>query len=156
MLPGTYTVTVTAGGQTLKRPYIVQMDPRITVSAIDLQTQLDASLKLRDMSEKIGGMITKADDVVRQLTAATDPASKAALERAKEFRFKMGRLPGEQGYRIQGRLREDIQGLAGSIGQNPGPPNAGEVLRMKEVAANLAETLADWDRYLKSVATIIK
>ena len=156
VLPGTYTVTVTAGGQTLKRPYIVQMDPRITVSAIDLQTQLDASLKLRDMSEKIGGMITKADDVVRQLTAATDPASKAALERAKEFRFKMGRLPGEQGYRIQGRLREDIQGLAGSIGQNPGPPNAGEVLRMKEVAANLAETLADWDRYLKSVATIIK
>ena len=68
----------------------------------------------------------------------------------------MGRLPGEQGYRIQGRLREDIQSLAGSVGQNPGPPTAGETLRIKEVTANLAETLADWDRFLKSVGGMVK
>ncbi len=158
VLPGTYTVTVAAGGQSLKRSYVVQMDPRITVSTLDLQTQLDASLKLREMSEKIGAMIAKADDAVQQLTAAaaTSAEARAALEKAKDFRFRMGRLPGEQGYRIQGRLREDIQSLAGSIGQNPGPPTAGETLRVKEVTGNLAETLADWDRFLKSVATIIK
>jgi hypothetical protein len=158
VLPGTFTVTVVAGGQTMKRTIAVQMDPRITVSAADLQLQLDASLKLRDMSEKIGAMILKADEVVRQLTeaAATNPAARAALESAKDFRFRMGRLPGEQGYRIQGRLREDIQSLAGSIGANPIAPTAGETLRVKEVTSNLAETLADWDRFLKSVATIIK
>jgi len=158
VLPGTYTVTLTAGGQTLKRSMAVQMDPRITVSALDLQAQLDASLKLRDMTEKIGAMILKADDAIRQLSeaAATNPAARTELARAKDFRFRMGRLPGEQGYRIQGRLREDIQGLAGSIGANPGPLTAGETVRMREIAANLAETLADWDRYLKSVAAIIK
>ena len=151
-------MTLTAGGQTLKRSIAVQMDPRITVSVVDLQTQLAAGLKLREMTEQIGAMILKADDAVRQLTeaAATNPAARAALQQAKDYRFRMGRLPGEQGYRIQGRLREDIQGLAGSIGQNPGPPNAGETVRMKEVISNLAETLADWDRFLKSVATIIR
>ncbi|TAK15574.1 MAG: hypothetical protein EPO35_06990 [Acidobacteria bacterium] len=158
VLPGTYTVTLSAAGQTLTRSIRVQMDPRITVTALDLQTQLDAGLKLREMAEKINAMIAKADDVVRQLTdaAATNPAARAALEQAKARRFQMGRLPGEQGYRIQGRLREDIQGLAGSIGQNPGPPTAGEIVRLKEVTGNLAETLADWDRFLKSIQTLIK
>jgi len=153
-LPGTYTVAVGSA----KHRVVVQMDPRITVSALDLETQLDAGLKLRDMTEKIGAMIFKADEAIRQLTeaAATNPAARAALQQAKDFRFRMGRLPGEQGYRIQGRLREDIQSLAGSIGQNPGPPTASETLRMKEVAGNLAETLADWDRFLKSVAGLIK
>lgn len=157
-LPGTYTVTLTAANRTLTRTIALQMDPRITVSALALQTQLDAGLKLRDMTEKINAMIQKADDAVRQLTeaAATNPAARAALAQAKDFRFRMGRLPGEQGYRIQGRLREDIQSLAGSIGATPIAPTAGETLRLKEITANLAETIADWDRFLKRVGSIIK
>lgn len=148
-------MTLTAANRTLTRTIALQMDPRITVSALALQTQLDAGLKLRDMTEKINAMIQKADDAVRQLTeaAATNPAARAALAQAKDFRFRMGRLPGEQGYRIQGRLREDIQSLAGSIGATPIAPTAGETLRLKEITANLAETIADWDRFLKGVGT---
>lgn len=155
VLPGTYTVTVEAAGQTLKRAITVQMDPRITVSTVDLQAQLDAGLKLREMTEKIGAMVLKADDVVRQLTAA-GPSGASALAKAKDFRFRMGRLPGEQGYRIQGRLREDIQSIAGSIGQNPIAPTAGELLRLKELQAELAKMTTDWDAFLKANASLIK
>ena len=107
------------------------------------------------MTEKINAMITKADDVVRQLTAA-GPSGATALATAKDFRFRMGRLPGEQGYRIQGRLREDIQSIAGSVGQNPIAPTAGELLRIKEMQAELAKMTADWDAFLKANAAIIK
>ncbi len=157
-LPGTYTVTLTAAGQTLKRPIALQMDPRITVTAADLQSQLNEGLKLHAMAEQIGGMVARADDVVRQLTAAaaSNPAAAAALEKAKDFRFRMGRLPGEQGYRIQGRLREEIQSLSGSVGQAPGPPTAGELLRIKEVTADLAKMNADWEAFLGSIKGLIK
>ena len=74
-----------------------------------------------------------------------------ALAQAKDFRFRMGRLPGEQGYRIQGRLREDIQSILGSVSQNPGAPTAGELLRIKEMQGELAKMKADWEAFLKSI-----
>ena len=95
----------------------VEMDPRIEVSASDLQAQLDAGLQLRDLTNRIGQMITRADDLINELSsaAARNDASgahaKTLLDQAKGLRFRMGRLPGEQGYRIQGRLREDITSL---------------------------------------------
>ena len=82
--------------------------------------------------------------------------AETALDKAKDFRFRMGRLPGEQGYRISGRLRDEIQSLAGSLAQIPGPPTAGEQLRMKEVTADLAKMSADWDAFLTSIATLVK
>ena len=155
VLPGTYTITLEAAGQTLKRTVNVQMDPRITVSTVDLQAQLDAGLKLRDMSEQIAALVAKADDVVRQLEGAGSGAANA-LAQAKDFRFRMGRLPGEQGYRIQGRLREDIQSIFGSVTQNPIAPTAGELLRIKEMSADLAKMTADWTAFLKANASMIK
>jgi DNA polymerase/3'-5' exonuclease PolX len=131
------------------------MDPRITVSTVDLQAQLDAGLKLRDMSEQIAALVAKADDVVRQLEGAGSGAANA-LAQAKDFRFRMGRLPGEQGYRIQGRLREDIQSIFGSVTQNPIAPTAGELLRIKEMSADLAKMTADWTAFLKANAAMIK
>ena len=79
---------------------------------IQLRAQLDAGLQLRDMTNRIGQMITQADSLIGELTStvarndATSARAKTLLDQAKALRFKMGRLPGEQGYRIQGRLRE--------------------------------------------------
>ena len=50
-----------------------------------------------------------------------------------------------------GRLREDIQSILGSVSQNPGAPTAGELLRIKEMQAELAKMKADWEAFLKSI-----
>jgi hypothetical protein len=157
VLPGDYNVTLKAGSQTLTRPVKIAMDPRITVSNADLQDQLSAGLSLRDMSSRINGMIQQADDLIGELqsTVARGDASSARartlLDQAKDFRFRMGRLPGEQGYRIQGRLREDIQALAGSTGANPGPLTAGEKQRLGEVKGELDKMNNDWAAFMKTV-----
>jgi hypothetical protein len=156
-LPGDYTVTLKAAGQTLTRPVKVAMDPRIEVSTTDLQDQLAAGLALRDMTTAINGMIQQADDLIGELQStvargdASSAKAKALLDQAKDFRFRMGRLPGEQGYRIQGRLREDIQSLAGSTSANPGPLTAGEKQRMTEVKADLDKMNADWTNFMRTV-----
>ena len=50
VLPGQYTVTLDAGGKTQSKPITVAMDPRVPVSAADLQAQLDAVRTLGDLN----------------------------------------------------------------------------------------------------------
>jgi len=157
VLPGSFTVTLKAAGQELKKALRVEMDPRIDVAASDLQVQLDAGLQLRDLTNKIGQMITRADDLINELTSevsrndASAARAKPLLDQAKALRFRMGRLPGEQGYRIQGRLREDITSLLGSVTANPGAPTAGEKTRLAEVKVELEKLSTEWDAFLKTI-----
>jgi hypothetical protein len=150
-------VTLKAGAAELKKPLRVEMDPRIQVSPADLQAQLDAGLNLRDLSNRITQMIDQADDLIRELTSAasrTDASgarAKTLLDQAKALRFQMGRLPGEQNYRIQGRLRDDIQSLLGSVTAVPGPLTAGEKQRVTEVKGELDKLNAEWQAFLGTV-----
>jgi photosystem II stability/assembly factor-like uncharacterized protein len=156
-LPGSYVVTLKAGAVEMKKPLRVDMDPRIQVAPADLQAQLDAGLNLRDLSNRITQMIEQADDLIRELTSAaarTDASAaraKTLLDQAKALRFRMGRLPGEQNYRIQGRLREDIQSLLGSVTAVPGPLTAGEKVRVTEVKGELDKLNAEWQTFLGTV-----
>ena len=154
VLPGAYTVSLTLGGVTQTKPLTVQMDPRITVSPVDLKAQLDAGMALRDLTTRINTLVSQADGAVAQLTtaASSNPAAAKVLDQAKDFRFRMGRVGQEQGYRIQGRLREEIQTLSGSVTANPGAPTQGELQRIKEVTANLDKMTTDWKAFLAGPA----
>jgi hypothetical protein len=147
-------VTLKVGTTELTRPLTVQMDPRITVTPADLKAQLDAALTLRDLTDRINTLVSEADSAVAQLTTASgsNPAAGKVLDQAKDFRFRMGRVGQEQGYRIQGRLREEITTLAGSVEANPGAPTAGELVRIKEVTADLDKMTADWKAFLAGPA----
>jgi photosystem II stability/assembly factor-like uncharacterized protein len=46
VLPGTYTVRLTTGGQTYEQPLTVKMDPRVTTSAAELARQHALSMRL--------------------------------------------------------------------------------------------------------------
>ena len=157
MIPGAFTVTLKAGGQEIRKPLKVEMDPRIEVSAADLRAQLVAGLELRDMTNRIGQMITQADDLIVELTSsasrgdASGMRAKVLLDQARTLRFKMGRLPGEQGYRIQGRLREDITSLLGSTTTNPGALTAGEKQRLSEVKVELDALAAEWEKFRATI-----
>jgi len=45
VLPGSYTVTLTAGGKVINQSLVVKMDPRVKTSAADLQKQFDLSMQ---------------------------------------------------------------------------------------------------------------
>jgi photosystem II stability/assembly factor-like uncharacterized protein len=58
ILPGTYTVRMTAAGQTVERPFEVRLDPRAEpVTVAQLQAQLDLALEIR-------GKVTEANQAV--------------------------------------------------------------------------------------------
>ena len=89
-VPGGYQVKLTVAGKSYTAPLKLEEDPRIQVSAADLQKQLDFSLQIR-------GRITEAHDAVNQireihgqLTAlekrlADDKKTKATADAAKDL-----------------------------------------------------------------------
>jgi hypothetical protein len=52
VLPGKYEVRLKTGGQTLRQPLEVKMDPRVRVARNELQSSLDLQLKISALLEK--------------------------------------------------------------------------------------------------------
>jgi hypothetical protein len=86
VVPGDYTITLRAAGKQLSKTVHVGLDPRVKVSDADLSAQLDAALKLRDLSSTLNSVVARVDDLTRQLTTLSetmrrvpDPAATAAV-----------------------------------------------------------------------------
>jgi len=86
VVPGDYTITLRAAGKQLSKTVHVGLDPRVKVSDADLNAQLDAALKLRDLSSTLNSVVARVDDLTRQLTTLSetmrrvpDPAATAAV-----------------------------------------------------------------------------
>ncbi|MEE3104464.1 MAG: hypothetical protein VX273_02715, partial [Acidobacteriota bacterium] len=48
-LPGVYSIQVTANGQTLTQPLLIEMDPRVRISTAELARQFALSIKLVEL-----------------------------------------------------------------------------------------------------------
>ncbi|HEX6974348.1 MAG TPA: hypothetical protein VF147_08105, partial [Vicinamibacterales bacterium] len=156
VLPGQYTVTLSAGGQNQSKPITVGMDPRVPVSSADLQAQLDALRTLGDMNLRLTSVLNRANSLIDQLAALqerlkSNPSSQLreaessidkALEAITKYRDEVLTRPyPSMGYRQYPRLREEIGSLSGAVSRAPFPPTAGQALRMKELAAELGEAV---------------
>jgi photosystem II stability/assembly factor-like uncharacterized protein len=68
-VPGSYTVRLTADGQTLTSPLKIVPDPEGTTSQADLESQLTFALRVRDDVSKLTGLVNQLRTVREQLQA---------------------------------------------------------------------------------------
>ena len=90
VLPGTYTVRLTASGQTTTQPLMVRMDPRITrdgVTLVALREQLQHNLKVRDMVTEVNQLAAAIEEGRTRLRGATTAAD--TLKMLEELRAKI-------------------------------------------------------------------
>jgi photosystem II stability/assembly factor-like uncharacterized protein len=95
VIPGTYTVRLTANGRTLTQPLVVKMDPRVKATPEELQLQytmsraVDAALTRvadalkagrgqQDLLTRLRGQLTQMFDIVEQADAAPTSQVQAA------------------------------------------------------------------------------
>lgn len=88
VVPGQYSLVLTANGQTYRQPLTVTIDPRVSASQSDLVKQLDAETSISDqMAATYAGYAQvealRAAIADRQKLMGTDPAKKDAADALK-------------------------------------------------------------------------
>ena len=118
VLPGTYTLRLTVGGETHTTPVEVRPDPRVEVSRADSEAQLAFALAVRDDLTRIAKIVRDLRAVREHVTARTQllEGNEAAKELATEAQALVARLDVLESklHNPEARVNYDI--LAGRAG----------------------------------------
>jgi len=160
LLPGTYTVKLTEGGQQITTPLRVESDPRSAHTIDDRRAQFDLSMRLYGMLNDMTSVVERMNSVrgalegrAAQITSPTDPLA-VQLRRASgavdELRKKIvatkegGAITGEE------RLREFLTELYGSVVNYEGRPSAAQVARTDAIAREMADVSQAFEKWLST------
>jgi photosystem II stability/assembly factor-like uncharacterized protein len=157
VLPGTYTVRLTAAGRSTTQPLIVTLDPRSTATPADLQKRFDLSISLwRDMqraaeASREGAALRRALAGQRQTAAPEAAAKLSALDADAARILGAGGGGGRGGRGGAAAGGTTIAGVSAEIGtalsvaesaDRTPPATAYEIGR--QASRDLATLLASW------------
>jgi photosystem II stability/assembly factor-like uncharacterized protein len=163
VLPGTYTIRLKAGNQTVERKVEVKLDPTISVPAADLQMQLDDAMKIRDMRSALtdgGRALDSVKEQLRQIEKALKdrlPSVPADLTKTIEDHQKQidqieGKLfrEGQEGLGLSGgaQLSEKLGGLFGDIDSVDAAPTRVQHEYFLELQREFPERVAEVNRFI--------
>jgi photosystem II stability/assembly factor-like uncharacterized protein len=167
-LPGDYTLTVRAAGKEFSKTVRVDIDPRVKISPAELEAQLSAALELRELSAAVNRIVTRVDELTRQLTnlaegprpGAPPPSSGSAgrggngdaafpqgggarqeISAALEElrKFRLTLVrEGQMSYRYAPKLREEVNSLLNAVSGPVAAPTEPQLLRLRELKDEVA------------------
>ncbi|HLJ50214.1 MAG TPA: hypothetical protein VKU01_29575 [Bryobacteraceae bacterium] len=163
VLPGKYTVRLTAGGQTLMRDLDVRLDPTIPVSEADLRTQLEIDLKLRDMESSVNDALRSIDTFKAELEQAEknvkslDPQAPKVLtgliterqQQLSSMELKLARPNDIPGYSMAPRLVDRLGQLLGSIDRVLAAPTPYQKEHYTELKAEFQKNMGDVNNFIE-------
>ncbi|MBA3913860.1 MAG: hypothetical protein H0X25_08415, partial [Acidobacteriales bacterium] len=160
-LPGKYQVRLSVAGNTLERPLEVTEDPRIKVSAAELQRQFDAA-------RQCAGAIAQLDPAVKRGTAlgdelgklmshpSLDPALKMATESFQRSLtsvvgaggggYGMPSTPPETDFRSMRYLLSHFAELLAAVESGDAAPTQEQIRALQVYQGKLTAALASWQR----------
>ena len=158
-VPGKYTAKLLIGDEVVSETQIeVRLDPTLTVSQADLQSQFDHAIRLRDLASNVNDALRALDLTKAQLEASEKLAAKADQPKIAEMknrveaeiaRFASGALR----YRTikKPRLSEEIGPvLAGIAGGNLAPTQY-QIEAANQLAAEYKIEAAAYSQFRKEV-----
>lgn len=132
VLPGKYEIRFTAGGETLRQPITVKLDPRLPYSSGQLRPQLD-------LAQKLAAAMDLTYDAYEQIAAAKKEASGGELEKKLQ---ELGDGSGSpQGI---GPIHRDITRLLIAVDQADAPPASELVEAYESLCQETKAALAKW------------
>ncbi|MCU1265592.1 MAG: glycosyl hydrolase [Acidobacteria bacterium] len=164
VLPGTYSVRLTAGGQSVTAPLLVVPDPRVQLSAEDLRAQVSMATAARDDITGLALMIRQLRSLRQQLSARNDllkgnsratnliKDSESLIAKLDALEAKLHNPKAEIVYDILAmrggaRLYSRLSYLYDSVTDSDGPPTQGA----KEVYADQKRELESYGAEFKQL-----
>lgn len=157
VLPGKYTVRLTAGGQTLTRELEVRLDPTLGVKESDLRTQLDVTTRLRDMTSSVNDALRSIDvwkaelDQAEKSVRALDPQAPKVLigllderkQQVSSMELRLARPSDIPGYSMAPRLVDRLGQLLNGISQVLQAPTQYQVEYYNELKSEFLKDMTD-------------
>ncbi len=151
VVPGQYEVRLTVGGQTLRQPITVKLDPRLNYSTAELQQQLDLAQKIAasmkatyDGYNQVAQLRTELADRLDKLQK--NGKSQEALDAAKAADTKAQGLTDAGGPPAAlGPMNRDLTRLMIAVGQSDSPPASEIVETFTGMCQDTKAALARWN-----------
>jgi len=158
VVPGNYTVTMSAAGQELSTMVTVRADPRIDITQGHYLAQWNAAIDLSGLTSQVHMMIGASNDLETQVTNLMNAldesdgdlkaACSSALDEIEAFKDWLTYPPPRMGYRQRPRLREELRSLMRSITGVASRPTEAEMVRLAELQVETAEAVAAFNQML--------
>ena len=163
VLPGKYTVRLTAGGKTLTQELEVKLDPTVTVDDGALRTQFETDLKLRDMTSTVNDALRSIDvwkgelDQAEKNVRGLDPQAAKAIagligERKQQVSSMELRLarPGDiPGYSMAPRLVDRLGQLLGAIDRVLAAPTPYQIEHFNELRTQFIKEMGEVNAFVE-------
>jgi hypothetical protein len=140
-LPGTYTVKLTAGGQTYTSPLTVKMDPRVKTPPAGLAQQSAAEKRLAGVMTGTTKLILEARAVQEQVDKLRHDATGLLGEHVAAFDKKLKAALGAlQPLNMQASM------LYGSLDSADAAPTAAQNAALAKLAVDLPKAIDVWTK----------
>jgi hypothetical protein len=163
VLPGKYTVRLTASGKTVTQELEVKLDPTVPVAPEALRTQLDVNLKLRDMQSSVNDALRGIDTYKAQLETAektahvTDPQQARILaglitERMQQLttmQMKLARPADIPGYSMAPRLVDRLNALLNGIDRVLAAPTPYQIEHFNELRREFLADMGEVNQFVE-------
>jgi photosystem II stability/assembly factor-like uncharacterized protein len=152
VLPGRYTVRLTANGQTYTESLTVKMDPRVKTSLAGLEEQFKMEQRLAglmDASYDAGG---EARSLAAELEKLSKQTSGALNDSVATLQKKLGAVMGRPGGFFappspevtMARVGGEVGGLYGMVGASDAAPTATQMAAVAGVERDYADVMKRW------------
>jgi photosystem II stability/assembly factor-like uncharacterized protein len=151
IMPGTYTVKLTANGQSHTQPLTVEMDPRVQTPESALQQQFDASMRAYREAMAAGAALEQVRDLEKKPAAGKSPAELTSYrkqlealsgpEDASPFSFFFNHGPP-----TLGSIQFSLQMLLGQMQDADRAPTAAQIEALSKNSADCKSLLTRWEK----------
>jgi photosystem II stability/assembly factor-like uncharacterized protein len=154
VVPGTYTVKLTANGQSYTQPLVVRMDPRVKSGMLALQQQFTLSMRVYDALAKIHATLP----LIAQARERAQAAGSAELAQKLQALGGAGGGRGGRGGGGRGGAPQGARTLSSVSGQLLGLYGAtqrGSTLPPTQMVAAVNASLAEYEQLMRETAALL-
>ena len=109
VLPGSYSVVLTAGGKSFTQPLTLKMDPRVKANEAELTKQFELSKRLQDLRAELQPIGKSYEALVGELEKARERAGGASVNQAiEDLRKKLEEFANPSAVRSDESLELDV------------------------------------------------
>ncbi|MCM4159103.1 glycosyl hydrolase [Antarcticibacterium flavum] len=149
VVPGWYTVRVTANGKTESERFEVKMDPRIEdVTREDLEEQFDLLVKIREKVSEANEAVIKIREYKESQGEDIDPAVLESLNAVEEAIYQVKNQSNQDPLNYPIRLNNKIATLGLIVDSGEARPTDGAYVVFKELSEELAVLINEMETIL--------